>query len=80
MKSTTFMLMLVAVPLLSACAGLTGPVIMGADAVGIYETKPGALPPANTQDQIPAHQSWCYSSMGDSECFAHAQNVPPMLS
>jgi hypothetical protein len=62
---------------LSACTGLTGPVIMGADAVGIYTTKPKELPPADTQAQIPPHQSWCYSTMADIECYTQEQNVVP---
>jgi hypothetical protein len=62
---------------LSACAGLTGPVIMGADAVGIYVTKPSSGEPADLDAQIPQHQTWCYSTMGEAQCFAHPQNVPP---
>jgi hypothetical protein len=62
---------------LSACAGLTGPVIMGADAAGIYATKPSSGEPADLDAQIPQHQSWCYSTLGDTQCFAHPQNVPP---
>jgi hypothetical protein len=62
---------------LSACTGLTGGVIMGADAAGIYATSPSKPPPPDIADQIPPHESWCYSTMGDTQCFAHAQNVPP---
>lgn len=62
---------------LSACAGLTGPVIMGGDAAGMYLTKPATPPPADTADQIPQHESWCYQTMGEAQCFAHAQDVPP---
>jgi len=59
---------------LAAC---TGPVIMGTDAAAIYVTKPSTPPPADTEDQIPQHESWCYSTMGDPECFAHPQDVVP---
>ena len=62
---------------LAGCTGLTGPVIMAGDAAGIYATKPAELPPADTQDQIPAHESWCYRTEGDVECYAKPQNVPP---
>ena len=66
-------LMLGLIPLLGAC---TGPVIMGADAIAIIATKPSSPPPADTQDQIPEHESWCYSTMGDPQCYPRAQNVP----
>jgi len=59
---------------LAAC---TGPIIMGTDAAIVYATKPSDPPEANTKDQIAEHQSWCYQTMGDSQCFAHPQNVPP---
>ena len=63
-----------AVLTLGAC---TGPVIMGGDAAVMYISKPDAPPPADTASQIPQHESWCYSTMGDPECYAHPQDVPP---
>ncbi len=50
---------------------------MGTDAAVIYVTKPSTPPAADTADQIPPHASWCYATMGDSQCFAHPQNVAP---
>ena len=67
-------LLLMLAPLLEAC---TGSVIMGADAVAIYATKPASPPAANTQDQIAEHESWCYSTMGDVQCYPRAQDVSP---
>jgi len=65
-----------------ACAGFvlaacTGPVIMGSDAAVMYISKPGDPPPADITKQIPPHESWCYSTMGDTTCYAHPQDVPP---
>jgi hypothetical protein len=48
---------------------------MGSDAVAIVASRPATPPPADTADQISAHESWCYSTMGDPECYAHAQDV-----
>ena len=59
---------------LAAC---TGPVIMGTDAAIIVVTKPSGPPPADVDSQIPQHESWCYKTMGDIECYAHPQNVVP---
>lgn len=60
---------------LSGCAG--NPVGVAAAAIGIMETRPDELPPANTADQIGPHESWCYETLGYPECFTHAQNVNP---
>jgi len=73
MKFSCALLVLVA-PLLGAC---TGPVIMGADAIAIVAMRPSSPPPADTQAQIPEHESWCYSTMGDPQCYPHAQDVSP---
>lgn len=74
MNKTNFAMLALAALALSAC---TGPMIMGTDAAITYATKPGAKPDADTKDQIPAHQSWCYATMGEPMCYAHAQDVPP---
>jgi hypothetical protein len=58
---------------LSSCAGLDGAAIMGLNATGIIATPP----PADTADQIPQHESWCYSTMGDPQCFAQVQDTVP---
>jgi hypothetical protein len=60
--------------LLGAC---TGPIIMGTDAAITLATKPAEPPPADIEHQIPPHESWCYQTMGDIECYAHIQDVPP---
>lgn len=43
----------------------------------IYGTRPKEPPPANVADQIPPHESWCYRTMADTECYTRAQDVPP---
>jgi len=60
-----------------ALSGCTGPIIMGTDAVVTVVTRPGAGPDADTGSQIPEHENWCYATMGETECFTHAQDVPP---
>jgi len=50
----------------------------GAAAGGIYATKPSDLPPADTADQMPAHESWCYKTLGEEvECYSQPQDTPP---
>jgi len=61
---------------LSACS--TGLVEAGAASYAtIAGTRPDEPPPADTEDQIAAHESWCYESMGYAECYAHPQPVDP---
>ncbi len=60
-----------------ALGGCTIPIIEGSDAAIIYVTKPGEPPPADTADQIAPHESWCYMTMGDAQCYSHPQDVPP---
>ena len=60
-----------------ALGGCTGPIIMGTDAAIIMATRPGSPPSADTQSQIPEHESWCYSTLGDPQCYAHAQDISP---
>ena len=72
-------------PLLPAMAGLlllTGcgaPVGLAAWTAGVaYETKPDDLPPADTDSQMPPHESWCYKTMGEVvECYTEPQDTPP---
>ncbi len=61
--------------LLQGCNGTT--VGLGAAALGAWATKPGEPQPADTASQIAQHESWCYSTLGDPECYAHPQNVEP---
>ncbi len=69
-----FLSLTLAAMALSAC---TGPIIMGTDAAIIYTTKPNEPPPADPNLQVPPHESWCYSTMGDTECYSKPQDVPP---
>ncbi len=57
---------------LAGCAGWPA---AGAAYVGVTETRRDDPPPADTADQIAAHDSWCYETLGYAECYAHAQNV-----
>lgn len=58
-------------------AGCPGAPAAGAAYVGMYETKPDDLPPAETANQISPHDSWCYETMGYAECYTGAQPVDP---
>ena len=61
-----------------ALAGCDGGVMLGAGTAGmIYLTKPSDPPPADTEHSIQPHESWCYETMGDPVCYAHAQDVNP---
>jgi hypothetical protein len=73
MKQSFISLALIAV----ALCGCTGPVIIGSGAAAIVLSRPDSGGPADTKDQIPEHESWCYQTMADSQCFAHPQDVPP---
>jgi hypothetical protein len=61
----------VTVSALAACNGTT--VGLGAAAAGMYYTKPAQPGPADTASQIPAHENWCYQTMGLSECYTQPQ-------
>lgn len=73
------LLIIISLLLLDGCAApvMTETVVGAAAAAGIYETRRTDGPPADTADQIAAHEDWCYSTLGDIECYAHPQNVPP---
>jgi len=70
-KTLPFILFALAALALAGCNGTT--VALGAAAAGIWETKPDPLPPADLASQIPQHESWCYETMGQPECFSHPQ-------
>ncbi len=73
--SSLFLLILCMLSL-SACS--MGLVEAGAGTYGIMTgTKPDELPPPDTDDQIAAHESWCYETMGYTECYAHPQPGDP---
>jgi hypothetical protein len=90
-KTLPFILFALAMLSMASCNGLgpsdfmpsaatltSGTVLGGAAAAAlIYETRPGPLPPADTEHQIAQHESWCYGTMGYAECYAHPQDVPP---
>jgi hypothetical protein len=62
--------------LLTGCHAL---VVQDAATYGVmYVTKPGDPDPANTADQIPQHESWCYRTMGEqADCYSKPQDFPP---
>jgi hypothetical protein len=70
MKNTVLSLALGALAL-SGCTEL----VVAETAASIYLTRPSKPPFADTRNQIPAHETWCYSTMADSECYTTAQNV-----
>lgn len=57
--------------------GCTGPIIAGTTAAVMFATKPEKLPPADVAGQIPDHESWCYRTMADVQCYPSIQDVPP---
>ena len=73
MKKTVLSLALGAL----ALGGCSEQVVAVGSAATIYLTRPDTPPAANTKSQIPEHESWCYSTMGDTECYTKAQDVPP---
>ena len=73
MKIVSFAFLALILLTLSACNGTT--VGLGAAYLGITETRPDDLPPADTANQIAQHESWCYESLGYAECYAHPQAV-----
>lgn len=34
-------------------------------------------PPVSAEAPIKPHETWCYKTMGETECFAGPQNLPP---
>ncbi len=75
MKNLPFILLALAALALASCNGTT--VMSAGSTLGIWLTKPGEPPPADTADQIAQHESWCYETLGFPECFPTAQNVEP---
>lgn len=72
MKSRYLFLILSLLPL----GGCNWPLI-GAGAATAYLTKPSDPPPADTEDRVKTERLWCYRTLGDPECYAYAQDVPP---
>jgi len=58
---------------LTGCISAVGLGAIGAEGAVMYATKPGDPPPADHAQDIPPHESWCYRTLGDVECFAKAQ-------
>ncbi len=55
-----------------ALAGCNGTVIgLGAAAGGIIGTRPGDEPPADLSAQMPQHETWCYETAGEPQCYAY---------
>ncbi|MBV8060636.1 MAG: hypothetical protein JO126_04075 [Alphaproteobacteria bacterium] len=51
--------------------------IEGVAAVGAWATSPWTPAAADTQSQIPEHENWCYTTMGDPECYSEPQDQQP---
>lgn len=51
--------------------------LIGAGAATAYLASPSEPPPAETEDRVKTERLWCYRTLGDAECYAHAQDVPP---
>ncbi len=60
-----------------ALAGCEEVIATGAIGGVMYITKPSSPPPADTAHSIQPHESWCYETLGDVVCYAHAQDVDP---
>ncbi len=60
-----------------ALVGCTGQAVAVKSAAAIYLTRPDEPPPADTQHQIQEHETWCYKTMADTDCYARAQDVAP---
>lgn len=73
------LLVTLALPLLLAGCGENAALatIEGGSVVGAYLTSSWTPPPADTQSQIPEHESWCYATLGDSECYSEPQDTQP---
>ena len=75
MKTLPFILLALAALALASCNATT--LTSVASTAGIWLTKPGAPPPADTKDQIAQHESWCYETLAEPVCYAHPQDVDP---
>jgi hypothetical protein len=75
MKTFPFILLALAALALAGCNATT--VTSVASTAGIWLTKPGTPPPADTEHQIKEHESWCYETMGYAECYPQPQDVDP---
>jgi hypothetical protein len=73
MKKTLTSLIFTAI----ALAGCTQQAAVAESAASVALSRPDKLPPADTKSQIPQHETWCYTTMGDPECYTRAQDVPP---
>jgi hypothetical protein len=60
-----------------ALTGCTQQVVVAETAASMYLLRPATPPPADTQSQIAEHESWCYKTMADTECYTKAQDVAP---
>ncbi len=75
LKTLPYVLLAMAMLLLANCTPMTE---LGVGSAGVaWMTAP--LPPdkADLADQIPSHEDWCYSTLGDAECYAYPQNTAP---
>lgn len=58
-------------------AGCTQQVVMGGTAAAVYLTKPSSPTSSDTSYRMPEHQTWCYRTMADPQCYTSPQDVPP---
>jgi hypothetical protein len=70
-KALPFILLALAALSLAACNGTT--VFAAVAAGGIYGTRSKAKPPADMSKQIARHESWCYETLGEPQCFTQPQ-------
>jgi hypothetical protein len=71
MKTLPFILLALAGLLMGGCSGFN--LAAAGTYYGVTHTRPDELPPADVADQTAPHESWCYETMGQPECYAHPQ-------
>ena len=74
-KQTSF-IKIVGIAGLLALSTCGGPII-GSTTAMMYATKPSSPDPADTASQIPEHETWCYQTLADSDCYSHIQDTQP---
>jgi hypothetical protein len=75
MKNLPYVLMALAALALANCTPLQ--LYSAGTTAAIYASRPDDPPPADTEDQIAEHESWCYGTMGYPECYTKPQNTNP---
>jgi hypothetical protein len=62
--------------IINMLAGCAQAPVLGLGLATSYLTKPDTPAAADTANQIPEHESWCYRTMGFVECYSQPQDVP----